>query len=127
MGNLVFLGKPPASIKSWIENQRKNGPLCFTAVDAGATVTLSTSSTLTLPNLDISYDKRNWIDYEAGTTIHLDSVGDKVYMRAKTDNYNAFMGGYCRISMTDDKRISASGNAFTLLKNDGDLGSRRMP
>ena len=80
-----------------------------------------------MPNLDISYDRRNWIDYEAGTTIHLDSVGDKVYMRAKSDNYNAFMGGTCRISMTDDKRISASGNAISLLINNGDFSNYMLP
>lgn len=41
MGTRIFLGKPPANIEQWIKDHAGpslNEPLCFTAVDAGATI-----------------------------------------------------------------------------------------
>lgn len=41
MGIKIFLGEPPANIKKWIKDHsgpKLNEPLCFTAVDAGATI-----------------------------------------------------------------------------------------
>ena len=46
--NRIFLGEPPANIKQWIindynrkqEEKKLKTPLCFEAVDAGATISL---------------------------------------------------------------------------------------
>ena len=41
MATRIFLGKPPASIEQWIRDHygpKLDDPLCFTAVDAGATI-----------------------------------------------------------------------------------------
>ena len=42
MRTRIFLGMPPASIEQWIKDHAGpslNEPLCFTAEDAGATIT----------------------------------------------------------------------------------------
>ena len=43
----IFLGNPPENIRQWIiddynrkQEEKRNGPLCFEAVDAGATISL---------------------------------------------------------------------------------------
>lgn len=48
MGTKSFLGGAPSYMKTWIENQRRKRlaePLCFTAVDPGATITLASFET----------------------------------------------------------------------------------
>ena len=41
MGTNIFLGKPSANVEQWIKNQKLKEPLCFTAEDAGATITFN--------------------------------------------------------------------------------------
>jgi len=44
MGTQIFLGKPPANVEQWIKDHHGpslNSPLCFTAEDAGATITFN--------------------------------------------------------------------------------------
>jgi len=41
MASYTFLGNPPPNVQEWIKNHygpKLNDPLCFTAVDAGATI-----------------------------------------------------------------------------------------
>lgn len=41
MASYTFLGNPPPNVQKWIRNHygpSLNRPLCFTAVDAGATI-----------------------------------------------------------------------------------------
>lgn len=38
---MIFLGKPPSNVEKWIKDHyvpKLDEPLCFTAVDAGATI-----------------------------------------------------------------------------------------
>ena len=89
MGIQTFLGKSPADIEQWIRDHRGpklDEPLCFTAVDPGATITLASSGTPGAIQLVTSTDKTRWNDYAVGDEIVLVNPGDKVYMRAKTEN-----------------------------------------
>ena len=89
-----------AAIKAIIESYSPGGsssewhsdnPLCFTAEQAGSTVTLRSGFEM---DPQISYDSETWEDYVAGTVITLANVGDKVYLRGKlyttTGQTNAF-------------------------------------
>lgn len=126
MGIKSFLGSAPSYMKTWIEKQRRKklaDPLCFTAVDPGATITLTSSGTPDAIQIVTSTDKASWNDYAVGTEIVLASPGDKVYMRAKDENdvslHKMDGSGYYRFQTTEGKKIAASGNLQTLLKADG--------
>ena len=84
----IFLGKPPAKVKQYIEKYWT--PLCFTAVNDGATIALKCNgNNLKTATFETSTDKKNWTDYTYGTPITLtikENVSDKVYFRAKSDN-----------------------------------------
>ena len=85
--NYIFLGEPPAKVKQHIEKYWT--PLCFTAVNAGATIALKCNgNNLKTATFETSTDKKNWTDYRYATNITLTNVGDKVYFRAKSDNTN---------------------------------------
>ena len=129
MSTEIYLGNPPENIKKWIEENYKpafklTDPLCFTAEEAGSTVTMLIKGSAPTVYLETSPtgEEGSWTDFIAGTTtITLANVGDKVYFRAKQDyqlfatnpaNYNYFV-------MTG--KIAASGNLNTLLKADGDI------
>ena len=88
-------------------------PLCFTAVDDGATIAFNKVGSSNSANIVTSTDKRTWTDYEFGTVITLANAGDKVYFRAKDENDISFYtdgSNYYRFATTDEKKIAASGN-----------------
>ena len=64
--------------------------LCFTAEQANSTVRLDKSGSPDAIYLETSTDGSTWTDYSwsggTGDTLTLANVGDKVYMRAKTEN-----------------------------------------
>lgn len=67
------------------------GPwLCFTAEEANSTVHLDKAGSPNAVSLETSTDGTTWSDYSwtgsTGGTLTLANVGDKVYMRAKTEN-----------------------------------------
>ena len=108
----IWGGEEPGPTADW---------LCFTAVDAGATISL-----LCQRSIDASFmtstDGQTWTDYTFYTVITLENVGDKVYFRAKDENTATFYKDYnnwLRFQTTAGKRIAASGNIMTLLKADG--------
>ena len=90
----IFLGNPPESIRQWIINdynrkqeEKRKVPLCFEAVDAGATVALTCEGdNLNTAMFQTSTDGNAWTDYTYATSITLTNAGDKVYFRAKADN-----------------------------------------
>lgn len=44
MSTVIFLGKPPSKVEKWIKDNyapKLDEPLCFTAMDAGATITFN--------------------------------------------------------------------------------------
>ena len=83
----IFLGEPPAKVKQHIEKYWT--PLCFTAVNNGATIALKRiGNNLKTATFETSTDGQNWSDYTYATNITLTNVGDKVYFRAKADNTN---------------------------------------
>jgi hypothetical protein len=98
--------------------------LCFTAKEAGSTVSMKKNSSAPTVYLETSptASEGSWADFTVGsTTITLANVGDKVYFRAKQDN-NAFATGaydYNYFVMTG--KIAASGNINTLLTADGSV------
>ena len=64
--------------------------LCFTAEQANSTVHLDKNGSPDAISLETSTDGSAWTDYSwsgnTGDTLTLANVGDKVYMRAKTEN-----------------------------------------
>lgn len=67
------------------------GPwLCFTATQANSTVRLDKVGSPDAVSLETSIDGSSWTDYSwtdsTGDTLTLANIGDKVYMRAKTEN-----------------------------------------
>ena len=97
--------------------------LCFTADEANSTVHLDKVGSPDVISLETSTDGRNWTEYtwsgNTGPTLTLANVGDKVYMRAKTENQTIGKSNsdYYKFVMTG--KIAASGNIQTLLKDDG--------
>lgn len=113
MGTLIFLGMPPANVEQWIKNQKLKEPLCFTAVDAGATIAFNKVGSPDDASIVTSTDGKTWTPYTFGTTITLANVGDKAYFRADDENDISFYksnSAYYRFATTDEKRIAASGN-----------------
>lgn len=108
----VWSGEEPVPVADWV---------CFTAVDAGATISLNRQRSIDASFMT-STDGQTWTDYTFYTVITLENVGDKVYFRAKDENTVAFYKDYnnwLQFKTTADKRIAASGNIMTLLKADG--------
>lgn len=64
--------------------------LCFTAEQNGSTLRLDKVGSPNAISLETSTDGNTWTDYswtdKTGDTLTLTNVGDKVYMRAKTEN-----------------------------------------
>lgn len=114
-GVLVWGGEEPGPVGDW---------LCFTATQANSTVRLDKVGSPAEISLETTAaDGITWRDYYwSGTTgivLTLANVGDKVYMRAKTENstIGSSSSNYYKFVMTG--KIAASGNIQTLLKADG--------
>ena len=126
MGIHIFLGNPPANVEQWIKNHygpKLDEPLCFTAEEANSTLHLDKVGSPNAISLETSMDGNTWTDYswtnKAGDTLTLANIGDKVYMRAKTENQTigSSLSKSYKFVMTG--KIAASGNIQTLLKADG--------
>ena len=122
----IFLGNPPENIRQWIINdynrkqeEKLNAPLCFVAVDAGATVVLKCNgNNLKTATFQTSTDGQNWSDYIYRTDITLANAGDKVYFKAKTDNTTIVRdySNYLQFMTTKPaKKVNVSGNVMSLL------------
>ena len=102
-------------------------PLCFTAEEAGSTISMNRYGSAPTVYLETSPTGKegSWSDFTVGsTTITLANVGDKVYFRAKQDNnsfgaYVSYNYSYNYFVMTG--KLAASGNLNTLLKADGSV------
>ena len=60
MGIHIFLGNPPTSIEQWIKGHhgpKLDEPLCFTAVDPGATITFNKVGSPDAASIVTSTDK----------------------------------------------------------------------
>lgn len=101
--------QPPAPAGDW---------LCFTAEQANSTVGLYKYGSPYDISIETSTDGNTWTDY-SWSSLSLANVGDKVYMRAKSENQNMSKNylNYYIFGMTG--KIAASGNIQTLLKADG--------
>ena len=115
LGNVqLWGGEQPAPTADW---------LCFTAEQANSTVQLDKNGSPNAIYLETSTDGSTWTDYSwtdsTGDTLTLANVGDKVYMRAKTENQTigSTSSNYYKFVMSG--KIAASGNIQTLLKADG--------
>ena len=122
----IFLGNPPENIRQWIINdynrkqeEKRTVPLCFEAVDAGATVALKCNGNdLKKAAFQTSTDGQNWSDYAYETGITLTNAGDKVYFRAKADNTSIVRdwSNYLEFTSTQEtKSVKVSGNIMSLL------------
>ena len=123
----IFLGNPPENIKQWIiddynrkqEEKKRKVPLCFEAVDPGATVALKCNgNNLKTATFQTSTDGQNWTDYTYAAGITLTNAGDKVYFRAKTDNATLVRNysNYLQFTSTQAaKKVKVSGNVMSLL------------
>lgn len=122
----IFLGNPPENIKQWIiadynrkQEEKLKIPLCFEAVDLGATIALKCNgNNLKTATFETSTDGQNWSDYTYATNITLTNVGDKVYFKAKADNTSIArtLADYLQFTSTQDaKKVNVSGNVMSLL------------
>ena len=125
----IFLGNPPENIKQWIiadynrkQEEKLKTPLCFEAVDAGATIALKCNgNNLKTATFQTSTDGQNWSDYTYGTDITLtteDGVSNKVYFRAKVNNTAIVRNtsNYLQFTTTQpSKKVKVSGNVMSLL------------
>ena len=122
----IFLGNPPEKIKKRIINyynrkqeEKRKAPLCFQAVDAGATIALKCNgNNLKSATFQTSTDRQNWSDYTYETYITLTNAGDKVYFRAKEDNtaIERTLYNYLQFTTTQEaKKVKVSGNIMSLL------------
>ena len=119
----IFLGNPPENIKQWIINDyNRKTPLCFEAVDSGATIALKCiGGYLSTATFQTSTDGQNWSNYTYATNVTLANVGDKVYFKAKTDNTGITRNPYNRLVFTSTqakKKVKVSGNVMSLLSPD---------
>ena len=122
----IFLGNPPEKIKKWIINyynrkqeEKRKAPLCFEAVDSGATIALKCNGdNLKTATFQTSTDGQNWSDYTYATNVALANAGDKIYFRAKADNTAIVRNAYTYLQFTttqEAKRVNVSGNIMSLL------------
>ena len=125
----IFLGNPPENIKQWIiddynrkQEEKRKIPLCFEAVDAGATIALKCNgNNLKTATFQTSTDGKSWTDYTYETPITLtitNDKADKVYFRAKTDNtaIARTSSNYLQFTTTQEaKKVKVSGNVMSLL------------
>lgn len=77
--------------KVWEKSAPPTGDwLCFTAERANSTVKLNKVGSPDAISIETSTDGSTWTDYSwtynTGDMLTLANVGDKVYMRAKTEN-----------------------------------------
>ena len=124
--NNIFLGYPPENVKQWIiddynrkQEEKLKIPLCFEAVDAGATVALKCNgNNLKTATFQTSTDGQNWSDYTYATNISLANAGDKVYFKAKADNTSIARttSNYLQFTTTQAaKKVKVSGNVMSML------------
>ena len=122
----IFLGNPPENIKQWIiddynrkQEEKRKTPLCFEAVDSGATIALKCNgNNLKTATFQTSTDGQNWSDYTYATNITLANVGDKVFFKAKEDNSSIARtsSNYLQFTTTQpSKKVNVSGNVMSLL------------
>ena len=117
----IYLGNPPEHIKNWIiaHSKPQLTELCFTAEEANSSVKLQKNGSTAIEGfngLEYKLNDGNWTSYDIDSTITLENVGDKVYMRAVAAG-NSRMGidfdNYHKFIMTG--KTAASGNVNTLL------------
>ena len=122
----IFLGYPPENVKQWMiddynhkQEEKLKIPLCFEAVDAGATIALKCNgNNLKTATFQTSTDGQNWTDYTYATSITLANAGDRVYFKAKDDNASIVRAynNYLQFTTTQAaKKVNVSGNVMSLL------------
>ena len=97
--------------KGWIVPEY----LCFTAEEAGSTVSMSKTGDPYAASFEYSTDCREWSDFVVGTTrVNLSQKGDKVFIRAKGQNNGLSVSGNDYRFVLGGK-VAASGNIMSLL------------
>ena len=124
----IFLGNPPERIRQWLvddynskqEEKKRKIPLCFEAVDAGATIALKCNgNSLKTATFQTSTDGQSWFNYTYATSITLTNAGDRVYFRAKVDNTEIARDKILNLlqftTTQEAKKVKVSGNVMSLL------------
>ena len=111
----VWGGEEHGTIDDW---------LCFTAEEANSTLHINKVGSPNAISLETSNDEGvTWTDYSltdsTGDTLTLANIGDKVYMRAKTENQTIGSSDSNYYKFVMKGKIAASGNIQALLKADG--------
>ena len=107
----------------WVKNPDY---LCFTAVQAGSSVTMVMKGSPSAVSLLYSTNRYNWNNYSIGTSLNLPSVGSKIYFRAGSNNNASFSrssSNYYTVQLTG--KVAASGNVMSLL--DGKCKQTSVP
>ena len=82
---MIHINKLIANSINITNGPKLDEPLCFTAKEAGSSVSLSnyyTNNGYPVVRLRTSTDGTSWNDYTVNDTITLTNVGDKVYFKA---------------------------------------------
>ena len=91
--------------------------LCFTASQANTMVRLNRVGSPSTISLEYSVDKKTWTEYtwdgNAGATITLANIGDKVWWRGNNTAFSIDFSNVYRFRMSGS--IEASGNVMSLL------------
>ena len=91
-------------------------PLTFEAKTAGAQVTFTEGSNVSISPLEYSTDGTTWSTYTSGTPITLTNAGDKVSFRGNNKTYAAGSSDNCNFSCTAGCYVY--GNIMSLINKD---------
>lgn len=119
----LYLGAARVWEKSEPQPPQPAGPwLCFTANEANSTIRLDKKAYTNTVSLETSTDGTTWTDYNwtgtTGDTLTMTNIGDKVYMRAKTENTRFSSSTDIYYTFVGTGSFAASGNIQSLLKAD---------
>lgn len=124
VGSANAVGLYQGAVAIWEKSEpQPAGPwLCFTANTANSTIHLDKVGTPNAISLETSTDGTTWTDYRwtdtTGDTLTLTNIGDKVYMRAKTENSTIGSSNSNYYKFVGTGSFAASGNIQSLLKAD---------
>lgn len=108
-------------VKVWERNAPTNA-LCFTALEANSTVSLTRNGTPESINLEYSVDGTNWNTFEIGTFYTLPTVNSQIYIRNTSSSTTGFIyssGNYYRFTCSGKLKIS--GDITTLINKSGNV------
>lgn len=123
VGSNNAVGLYQGAVVVWEKSAPLGDWLCFTAQEANSTIRLDKVGTPDAISLETSTDGVTWTDYgwtsNTGDTLTMTNIGDKVYVRAKTDNQTIGSSTSNYYKFVGTGLFGASGNIQSLLNKYG--------